>query len=191
MNVIQKQSFNKICPVCNNPFTAHNNAQVYCSHRCRTKRQHAQKIDQEWRNKPRVCPICNTEFIIPEGSSPIRKYCSEECQVKGYSQHTDSFKKANPESMKTYNANRKLKYGTDSLTTRLYKKYPDLPKCCEAERCKENRVFDFAHKPSHKRNGAFRTIDQYERHKFWVLCPNHHALIDRGVLHFSELGLTE
>jgi len=91
--------------------------------------------------------------------------------------------------MKRYNQTRYIKHGKDTLTTRLYKKYPDLPKVCEANECNESRVLEAAHKPDYKRNGAWRTMKWYERHMFWMLCPTHHKLIDLGICSMVELGL--
>lgn len=99
------------------------------------------------------------------------------------------FKEDNPGAMHRYNLRRYAAHGTDSLTTRLRKKFPDLPTVCEAIDCGEGRVLDFAHKPEFRRNGAYRVMKYYERHMFWVLCPTCHRLIDCGICTPEELGL--
>lgn len=182
----------KICPECENTFEFTNNAQVYCTLKCRNKNQNKRNnLLPNWKNTPVVCGVCAKEFIRPENSSPIRKYCSDGCVLKARQRQTNRFKNMNPEAMKRYNQNRWAKYGSDTLTTRLYKKYPDLPKACEATGCGEDRVIDIAHKPEHSRMRAHRVMKHYERHMFWILCPTHHAIIDRGVLKPLEIGLLE
>lgn len=190
MKHILYERFNKTCPVCNTDFIAENNSQVYCSLPCRIKNQKQKISNADWRKTPKKCKMCSKEFIIPENSSPIRAYCSKECQIKGYKVNVIKFRELNPESMNLYNKVRRKKYGDkDTLVIRLRKKYPDLPKCCEAKGCSESRVIELAHKPEHKRNGACRVLKYYERHMFWVLCPTHHALIDRAGFPPIEFGL--
>lgn len=92
--------------------------------------------------------------------------------------------------MSAYNRQRSKRHGPDTLITRLRKRYPDLPTCCEAAGCNEGRVLECAHKPEHKRNGAWRTLDKYERHMFWMLCPTHHRLLDLGIETVEQMGLT-
>jgi len=187
LQVIKKE---KDCPICSIKFTPENNYQVYCSRPCRTKRQNSIKNNKDWRKIPKICKWCGISFIIPENSSPIRAYCSHECQCKGYSKIRDKFWKKNPQAMSKYNTARRIVHGrTDTFSVRLRRKYKDIPTCCEAENCNESRVLDFAHKPEFKRNGAHMVMKHYERHMFWVLCPTHHALIDRAGINPSEFGL--
>jgi len=70
---------------------------------------------------------------------------------------------------------------------RLWRKYPDLPRRCEA--CGEARVLDVAHRPGHERNGAWRTMEVMEPHMIWVLCPTCHALLDRLGFTAEQLGI--
>ncbi|MGH2607540.1 MAG: hypothetical protein ACRDHF_00505 [Tepidiformaceae bacterium] len=109
-----------------------------------------------------------------------------ECAAKARRRDLAAFLAANPGAQSFYNGERGHK---DTLIERLRHRYPDLPRECEAQFCGEKRVLDMAHKPGFRRNGAWRTLRVYERHMFWILCPNHHALIDRGVAMPEEFGL--
>lgn len=182
---------NKQCPVCQNGFLAENNAQLYCSRSCRNRKANQNRTQSagHWTQIPRACPICEKTFLRPADSSPNKKHCSPECALKAIQISTHWFKNHNPTAMHEYNKRRYAKYGRDSLITRLRKRYPDLPTRCEVPGCEEGRVLDLAHKPEHKRNGAHRVLKHYERHMFWILCPTHHALHDRGVLTAAELEL--
>ena len=181
----------KKCPVCEVEFLASNNAQVYCCRQCRDRKANQQRTTSatHWTQVPRTCPGCGKGFYIPAHSSPNRRHCSDKCSLAAISLSTKAFKEANPTSMQEYNKLRYEKYGRDGLSSRIRKKYPDLPTKCEAKGCEEGRVLDFAHKPEYKRNGAHRLMKHYERHMFWVLCPNHHAIHDRGIESAYELGL--
>lgn len=181
----------KTCPECKRPFSYENNAQVYCGRACRSAAQKKRKISRpgHWATEDVTCS-CGTVFQRGEASSPNRKYCSTECAALAIERSTKAFAKRNPGAMRKYNQARYKKYGRDGLVERVRKKYPDLPTVCEVEGCSEDRVTDFAHKPEFKRNGRHRSLKEYERHKFWVLCPTHHALIDRGVCSPDDLGLS-
>jgi hypothetical protein len=100
------------------------------------------------------------------------------------------FAELNPGSMEAYNRQRAKNHGPDLLMTRLRKKYPDLPRSCEVIGCSEDRVLDLAHRPEFARRGKHRVMAHYERHMFWVLCPNHHRLIDDHFCTPEELGLS-
>jgi hypothetical protein len=97
----------------------------------------------------------------------------------------DRFKRENPGVQRIYNRTR----GRDTLEVRVRKKFPQLPKSCQAAGCTEARVLELAHRPEFKRNGAWRSIALYQPHMIWVLCPTHHRLIDRGICAPAEFGL--
>lgn len=100
------------------------------------------------------------------------------------------FRELYPGAMNAYNRTRVRNHGPDRLITRLRRRYPDLPTVCEAKGCNESRVLEIAHRPTHRRNGRWRTLDLYDRHMFWVLCPTCHRVLDRGIETAESLGLT-
>lgn len=165
--------------------------QQYCTPECRRKAEHERKMAQPgyWLATPKTCRHCCKEFVIPRGSSPNRQHCSSACSRASIKKSVVDFHSRNPEKEQEYRAISKKRAPRDTLVKRLYKKYPDLPTSCEAAGCTEGRVIDLAHKPEFRRNGAHRTLDQYQRHMFWILCPTHHALLDRGVMSVKEMGL--
>lgn len=92
--------------------------------------------------------------------------------------------------MREYNKTRYAKNGKDTLQKRLYKKYPDLPRVCEAKDCGEARVLTAAHKPGFERNGDWQVMKYYERHMFWMLCPTCHAVLDKKIETPEQMGLS-
>lgn len=181
----------RICKGCEIEFESEVKSQRYCTFSCRNKAQKQRKIKQkgDWRTTPVICGVCEKEFIRGENSSPIRKYCSDECSAVAQNRLSEQFKKDNPQWLENYKAKKIKKYGKDTLINRLRKKYSDLPNVCEVPECNEGRVLDIAHKPEYARNGAYRVMKYYERFMFWILCPTHHAIIDRGVLSPKEISL--
>src|SRR6185369_7888126 len=109
---------NKECPQCKAPFECKNNAQVYCTLKCRNARQHSREgVMLNWKNTPVNCGICGKDFVRGENSSPIRKYCSDQCILKAVQKQTGKFKSMNPDAMRQYNLTRWAKYGTDNMST--------------------------------------------------------------------------
>jgi predicted HNH restriction endonuclease len=53
--------------------------------------------------------------------------------------------------------------------------------------CGEDRVVDIHHK--RHRNGEPPRASNSQRDDVWVLCPNHHAMIHRGVATPEDIGL--
>jgi hypothetical protein len=181
----RRHVYERACRYCKAPFATGIKSQQYCSGRCRTDRATSERdrSPSHWLNVLVTCGVCSKSFKRPQGSSPIRKYCSEDCQRKAKSRYYKKWMDSNPGAMAAYNRAR----GRDTLTVRLQKRYPDLPNACES--CGESRVIELAHKPKFKRNGAWRTIDQYKRHMFWVLCPTCHKVLDRGIQTPKEMRL--
>jgi endogenous inhibitor of DNA gyrase (YacG/DUF329 family) len=181
------------CKYCQKTFVLDRptSAQFYCSLVCRNKAGHSRKISApgHYLTIPLECPVCQKKFYRTEQTGPMRKYCSKECSEVGYKTHRTAFHVRNPKAHTGYYKNRVKAHGRDSGFTRLYRWYPDLPRCCEAVGCGESRVLTAAHKPEFKRNGSPRTKKLYERHMFWILCPTCHTLLDRGICSPEELGL--
>lgn len=189
-------AYNHTCEICGNPYLAKFPHQKRCSPECRAtaainysrNRDQSLTVD-EWKSKKRHCKWCGIEFTLLDKSANHKEYCSGDCKKAGYSQKVKDFHVRNPGKQSEYNKTRVEKHGRDTLLTRLYLRHPNLPKSCES--CGESRVIDLVHKPKSARNGAHRTLRQYQRHMFWILCPTCHALIDRGVCAPKELGLQE
>lgn len=99
----------------------------------------------------------------------------------------DQFKNQNPGAQAFYNKGR----GGDTLEKRIRKKYPNLPKVCQAKGCGERRVLEFAHRPKFKRNGAWRKVSMYQPNMIWVLCPTCHRVLDKGIETPEEMGLPQ
>jgi hypothetical protein len=119
------------------------------------------------------------------------RYCSDPCRVIGIRESQARFKRLNPNSQTLYNRVRDMKNGRkDTLQRRLYKKYPDLPTKCESCGLEEEGMLDAAHKPGFERKGGHQVMKYYERHMFWMLCPNDHRRLDKKLKTPEELGLT-
>ncbi len=186
---------NKTCPVCEVSYLPDSRSQVYCSTRCRSKAQGARNAASagkpHWRETGKVCAICATHFMPPTKMSSNAKYCSDACRIEGVRVYQKKFKDRNPGIQAVYNRARETKEGGNSgtLQQRLYKRYPDLPKCCEACGLDEPGILEAAHKPGFGRNGGHMVMKFYERHMFWMLCPNDHTRLDRKLNTPAELGL--
>lgn len=183
------QSCEKICPACNSAFRALNRAQVYCTDHCRNKAASRREKDRHWTD-PRSCIVCQNTFSISTPLQSNRKTCSDECAVRRRQSIRANWQKCNTSMQSAYNEIRYRRNGKDTLKNRLYRKYSDLPRCCESCGLAELEILEFAHKPEHKRNGAYQSMKFYERHMFWVLCPNDHKRLDKGLKTPSELKLT-
>jgi hypothetical protein len=183
-----------VCRTCKTPFERlpKQHARRYCSDKCHTDaaNEARRKKPDHYLNRKRTCRFCEKEFTVTATMGVNTQYCDPECSRKGQRKSVAAFYGRNPDAMQGYNQRRYDKHGRDSLITRLYKRYPDLSRVCEAIECDEGRVLEAAHKPAHKRNGAWRTMKWYERHMFWMLCPTHHKLTDLGICTVAELGLS-
>jgi len=172
----------KHCIFCGKEYEATRAWHKYCSHVCqeRTRRKKKGLI----KDIGRYCKQCGIHFF-PNTNQQL--HCSEDCSKKSARQSRAKFLKKNPDIYKKYYDTSKLKNGKDGNLIRLYKRYPDLPKKCQS--CGEDRILDIAHKPEHKRNGAWRTLNNTTPEKIWILCPTCHMLIDRKNYDPKELGL--
>jgi hypothetical protein len=175
------------CRHCLRSFTTYEGAKRYCSESCyRAAANNRKRKKSTWIGTVRQCRRCGADFTITESTGHNRSYCSPECSRLSMRRSREAFYGRNDGVQRVYNASR----GRDSLIVRLYKRYPDLPRECEAVGCGEGRVIEAAHKPEHRRNGAARSMARYDRHMFWMLCPTHHELVDRGIVAPAELGLS-
>lgn len=65
-----------VCPECNLPFTAMDDASGFCSRRCENKRDTRERRPGRDRD-PKVCVECGVEFTPRHGR---QKYCGEKCR---------------------------------------------------------------------------------------------------------------
>jgi uncharacterized protein YqcC (DUF446 family) len=187
-----RHEFPRVCAHCQVSFRAWNKAQRYCGKRCRTDAETARRNRSaagKWLREPKICPICNASFFCTKETGPNKVYCSPACTIEARARYHHWWKSSNPKAMTAYNRERTKRYGHDTLINRLHKRYQDLATACEARGCGESRVLEVAHKPEFKRNGAHRTLDKYERHMFWVLCPTCHRVLDREIETPEQMGL--
>ena len=115
------------------------------------------------------------------------QHCSATCAIKSARESRCNFYKKNPNKYKEYKERWRGKVGIDSGLLRFYLRYPNAPKKCQS--CGESRVLDIAHRPEHKRNGAWRSKSNTTNDKVWILCPTCHALLDRKGYTPSQLNL--
>jgi hypothetical protein len=67
----------KICPLCQNEFVTGQNAQVYCSARCR-RGMYAKQRREKQSSRKFTCAYCGVIFEADKK----RKYCCEDCRLK-------------------------------------------------------------------------------------------------------------
>lgn len=184
----------KTCLDCGEAYKPTSRAQRYCSLLCRGRAQHrrhaAKGGNPHWRLVGKVCGACGETFTPRTEMSSNAKFCSDACRVEGIRRYQKRFRDMNPEAQSIYNRARDMKNGKkDTLQTRLYRKYPDLPRQCEACGLDEDGILEAAHKPGFERNGGQQVMKFYERHMFWMLCPNDHKRLDKKLKTPEELGL--
>ena len=184
-------TYAKICPQCDTAFTADHNSHIYCTHSCRNRatKLRCHNTPGHWLTVEMTCSMCSTTFYRTEKTGPNKKYCSVECSYRVTLKNQARFHELNPDAVRRYKETQRRMKGHDTLINRLRNRYTDLPTACECDTCYEHRVLDIAHKPEFKRNGAPRVMKHYARHMFWILCPTHHAIVDRGICTPAELGL--
>lgn len=176
----------KYCRICGGGFEPQTAWQLYCCRRCSTKSQRNAKGYKT--DKVRYCRQCGKSFQASHKQAN-RQHCSSECAVKSARESRCNFYRRNPSKYNEYQNRWHSKVGTDNNLLRFYLRYPDAPKVCQA--CGDSRVLDIAHKPNHKRNGAWRSKENTTIEKVWILCPTCHALLDRKGCTPEQLGIKE
>jgi hypothetical protein len=179
------------CQFCGKQFLSdHLISQAYCSRSCEGKRYRVSHGLHKLKDG-RFCKQCGKHFFPIGTGGNNKQHCSVECSVKSAKESRTKFwkKQKDPNALKKsyYDKNRE-KVGPDGNLKRFYKRHPNAPRSCQS--CGENRVLDIAHKPGHKRNGAWRSKENTSLEKVWILCPTCHALLDRMNYSPSELGLS-
>lgn len=180
----------KYCIECGNGFLATNAWHKYCSKKCKTANQRKRK--GIILSAGRFCKQCGKQFYPDLATGHNQQHCSQECSSKSAresrSKFWDKFGDKKKKQMQLYYDKSKAKCGTDSNLKRFYNRYPDAPKACQS--CGESRVLDIAHKPRHKRNGAWGSKHNTAIERVWILCPTCHALLDRKGYEPSQLNLS-
>lgn len=182
------RSRTRACHNCGSKFDPGTSARRYCKTQCRTQASYKRSLRKRGRIF-RDCRSCGSSFELLPTMGRNTRYCSDDCAFNGQRQNVRKFHGRNPGVRKDYNRNRSAKYGTDTVLNRALRKYPELPRCCEASGCDESRVINIAHRPEHKRNGEWQSVGNSHPSMIWILCPTHHALLDKGICTISELGL--
>lgn len=168
------------CDTCANAMPRRVERQRFCSDRCRQR--------SKW--KPDVikpCQVCGAAFERRGQADSNRRHCSEACARISAKKSRHAFHEKRPERDAQYRESQRRKRNKDTSLGRLWRKYPWLPHECEA--CGETRVLDIAHRPEHRRNGAWKTMANTTAEMVWILCPTHHALLDRLGYTAEQLGI--
>lgn len=176
----------KYCVHCGSTFEAMRATAKYCSRPCGTaafRDHHGGKLI----DRPRYCRQCGTAYLAGTGN---QQHCSRECARKSARESRCRFYARNPEKDGEYRE--KTKARTRGISggnmARYRQRYPEAPMACQS--CGEGRVLDIAHKPEHRREGAWRSNANTTPEKIWILCPTCHALIDRVGYDPATLGLS-
>lgn len=156
----------KICIICKKEFKvrwARRDSAKFCSLKCRGK---AQSVGQwkEWsKASPAtvtklICQICGRSFIVKNRKKFYRphKYCSKDCYTKA--QKTGQYKRSR------------------NLESNMRRKKED-EKCLI---CSFDRFIEICHLTPPNKGGTF------EESNILFLCPNHHRLLDNGLLNKEE-----
>lgn len=176
----------KHCGLCGKLFAPEKVTVKWCSLECKKDfDDRRQKAKGE--TIRRFCWQCGKTFPVTSQGDRNRWHCSSECATRSAKESRSKFYYSNPTKDAEYRARSKERRGPDGNLPRLYRRYPDAPRACQA--CGENRVLDMAHKPEFRRMGAWRTRENSSLDKIWALCPTCHALLDRMNYSPEELGL--
>lgn len=182
----------KFCIECGKPFEANRASHKYCSVYCANKHGRKTKGVVLLQDQGRFCKQCGTAFSVPSGrGGNNRWHCSDECSVKSARESRSKFWAKQPDAkakMGEYHAVSREKVGPDGNLKRFRKRYPHVLMACQS--CGDTRVLDIAHKPEHRRNGAWRSVENTTPEKVWILCPTCHALLDRMHYPPEDLGLS-
>lgn len=176
-----------VCLVCRVAFKGYHGVKKYCSQECRTKAhndRHCVGIPHH-----RMCRTCGAAFVAVGQGSNNRQHCGEQCASVSARLARAAFARRHPEMEPVYRERQRAKKKRDTILNRLWRKYPWLPRTCEA--CGESRVLDVAHRPGMERKGAWISMKVNVPERIWILCPTCHALVDRCGYTQEQLGIVE
>lgn len=172
-----------ICLKCGKEAVVKRERKKFCSQKCGA----AYRLSLKPKITQHKCRMCGKDF--PIGPWQNQKWlCSDTCRRASKAKSVREFHLRHPDRESAYRERTKEKIGPDGNLKRFRKINPTAPMACES--CGERRVLDVAHKPKHRRNGAWRSAQNCRwPEQVWILCPTCHALLDR--MHYSpeELGL--
>lgn len=171
-----------VCETCDSPMKKYVRRQRWCSTKCANKRRNIGPTE-------RSCRSCGETFVRADAHDSNRQHCSPDCARASARKSRQEFKRRRPEREPVYRERQRQKNLKDTAVQRLWRKYPWMPRACEA--CGESRVLDIAHRPEHARNGAWRTMGNTTPEMIWILCPLCHALLDRLGYTAEQLGIKE
>jgi hypothetical protein len=175
-----------VCGGCGAAFQPTDTRQKHCSKRC------AGKACRSVQPLTRECRGCGVAFTNAVGrGSNNRWHCSTECARQSARAARLRHKERRPDAEAANRARSREKDRREgrrnTLIEKLWRKYPELPHACEA--CGEARVLDVAHRPEHRRHGAWLSVAVSQPEHIWILCPTCHALLDRKGYTAEQLGL--
>lgn len=198
------------CARCPERFLKWSTNRKYCSPRCAAEAQ-KEAVKRYWerhpgkrqtygraRSKvpppPKPCKGCGVKF--EKKRKCVRQdYCSAECRDKARRERSRrevakwraQWPGLPPEPRKPRGRD---PYGI-LYTAQFFREHQEVEKKCQARGCAEDRVLDIAHRPEFARKGMPMTRANTKPWMVWVLCPTHHALLDRKVCTAGELGLRD
>lgn len=173
------------CHQCGQPSSADRKWAKYCGDDCRNRARLGRRRIVVC---ARPCGQCGTMFT-PAGpkNRNIKIFCSDACREDNRREYAKRWGKNNPARRDSYYRKSAAKFGVDRPLKRLWRTFPEMPRCCES--CGDDRVLDIAHKPHARRNGARRSRKNTNPATAWILCPTCHALLDRKGWSPTELGI--
>jgi hypothetical protein len=173
----------KKCIFCGKEFEAYYISQITCSVTCRNRKYQKTKSPIYL---PRKCRFCGKEFYAPDRFHSNQQHCSKECARQSAILSRKRFYERSPERILEYRETAKIKNKRQtSRIDRFFHKYPEISRKCMV--CGEDKVIDLHHFVP--RNGAWALAENCTPKTCWILCPNHHAMIERGIYTPEELGL--
>lgn len=180
----------KHCTVCGVGFESQTPWHRYCGAACSAK-AHRARIGLA-KHRPRHCRQCGSQFFLTGRGGGNQAHCSTACSAKSARESRYGFYKKNPHKEAEYRAasrERAKASGTkDRSLTRLCKRCPGTPVACQS--CGESRVVQIAHKPEHRRLGAWQSSKNTRwPETVWILCPTCHILLDQCGYTPAQLGL--
>lgn len=172
------------CAQCEGPLSGRPDRK-YCSIQCLQRA----RLVRQGHGKPyeRECRACGRSFTCQGRGAGNKWHCSDECGAASARKWRREFDKRHPDRDPVYRDRQRAKAKRDTRLNRFWRKYPDMPRHCEA--CGESRVLDAAHKPEHRRLGAWQSMKNTTPEQIWVLCPTCHALLDRLGYTPEQLGI--
>lgn len=174
------------CERCDAPFVGYRSMQKYCSAACRNE-AHAERHCIGLPHH-RLCRVCGKGFVAVGRGSNNRQHCGEMCAAVSARLARAAFARRRPDREEAYREKQRAKGKRDTILGRLWRKYPWLPRACEA--CGETRVLD-VHRPGHERRGAWISMRVNTPERIWILCPTCHALLDRLGYSVEQMGIRE